>query len=327
MTTRRYLSLNFGDETCASTHYRILAYLPALRNRGIEVEAIAADAFSAWDDLPNYDGVIVQKKLFSLGRLRRIRRSARRLLYDIDDAIWLPQGRVHHWWTRLRTNWRLRAVASQADVCVVANRVIASHLEPFARRVEVLPMVLDESAWPPARERNPSRSEVIVGWSGAPGNLRYLEPLEPALVRLQARYPSLCVRVLCGQKPRWTRVRFEHIPWRPGAEAAEVGEFDIGLLPLEDTPFAAGKSPIKGLQYMASGIPTIATPLAATCELFGESGGALFAGTVEEWERGIESLIENPSNRQARGAAARAHFEARHSLEQGAIFWCKLLSS
>ena len=105
-----------------------------------------------------------------------------------------------------------------------------------------------------------------------------------------------------------------------------VRRFDIGLLPLERSAFAAAKSPIKGLQYMASGIPTVATPLAATRELFGDSGGALFAEDVEDWERAIGALIARPEERQTRGAAARRFFEAHHSQQRGVESWARLLS-
>ncbi|MBI1840941.1 MAG: glycosyltransferase [Verrucomicrobia bacterium] len=326
MNVRRYRSLNFGDDNCASSRYRILAYVDGLRARGVDILAGPADDFSAWDDLARLDGVIVQKKLFSVGRSRWIRRAARRLIYDIDDAIWLPQGRRHHWWTRLRTVWRLRTAAAGADVCVAANRVIAARLEQWARRVEVMPMALDEATWTPALRPAGSR-DVVLGWSGAPGNLRYLEPLEPALVSLQQRHPTLTVRVVCGERPRWTRARFQHIPWRPGVEAEEVNRFDIGLLPLETSAFAAAKSPIKALQYMASGIPTVATPLAATRELFGDSEAALFAEDLPRWESAISELIERPEERERRGASARRFFLSQHTLSRGIEFWARLLTT
>ena len=325
MKTSRYQSLNFGDEKCASSQYRILAYIAGLKARGIQLIPEAADAFSAWEDLGALDGVIVQKKLLSVGRLNRLRRQARRLIYDIDDAIWLPHGRRHHWWTRWRTNGRLRHVVRSAEVCVAANHVIAAHLAQWARRVEVQPMVLDETAWAP-RPRTSTEGEVVLGWSGAPGNLKYLERLEPVLASLQKRYPFLRVRVLCGKKPGWSAVQFDLISWRPGVEAAEVGHFDIGLLPLEMTDFASAKSPIKGLQYMASGICTVATPLPATRELFGGSEGAVFPDRLEDWESAIEGLIRDPMARERRAVSARAHFLARHTLSRGLDFWTRLLT-
>lgn len=312
----RYLSLNFGDAHCASSQYRIHAFVPPLRERGLAVECVAADAFTAWETLGDYDGVIVQKKLFGALRVRALRARARRLVYDIDDAIWLPHRRRHHWFTRWRTNGRLQRIAAAADLCLPANGVLAEHLRPWARRLEVFPMALDATQWRP--QPRPPDGTVRLGWSGAPGNLRYLEALEPALATVLNQLPHARLVVLCGERPRFTRIAFEHVPWQPGTEPAAVASFDIGLLPLEDSPFAAGKSPIKGLQYLACGLPVVATPLAATQELFRGSAAASFAAQPVEWVAELAALVADAGLRQRRGAAGRAHFEARHALARQA---------
>ena len=70
----RYLSLNFGGAHCASSWFRIHAFRPALQALGREVECVAADEFTRWDELGDYDGVIVQKKLLTGARVRAVRR-------------------------------------------------------------------------------------------------------------------------------------------------------------------------------------------------------------------------------------------------------------
>ena len=320
----RYLSLNFGDEHCASAWFRIHAFRPALQALGMEVEAVAADTFTRWDELGDYDGVIVQKKLLSGARVRAVRRRARRLVFDIDDAIWQPQRRAHYWFTRLRTNFRLRRIVAAADLCLPANEVLAAHLRPWARQLTVFPMALDTATWRPRLRAEDAT--VRLGWSGAPGNLRYLEAIEPALLTVLAQQPQARLVVLCGERPRFTRLPFEHIPWQPGGEPTAVASFDVGLLPLESTPFAAGKSPIKGLQYLACGIPVVATPLAATRELFKGSDAARFATSPGEWAGELTALVADAALRRARGQAGRALFEARYELSRQASVLHRLLA-
>lgn len=320
----RYLSLNFGGEHCASSWFRSHAFRPALQALGLAVECVAADEFTRWEELGNYDGVIVQKKLFSGARVRAVRRRARRLVFDIDDAIWHPQNRAHHWLTRLRTNFRLRRIVSAADLCLPANEVLAAHLRPWARQLAVFPMTLDAATWQP----RPRADDAIVrlGWSGAPGNLRYLEAIEPALLTVLERQPLARLVVLCGERPRFTRLAFEHVPWQPGGEPAAVAAFDVGLLPLEPTPFAAGKSPIKGLQYLACGLPVVATPLAATRELFQGSDAARFASSPEEWVGELTALVADATLRRARGQVGRALFESRYDLTRQAVVLHQMLA-
>lgn len=313
----RYLSLNFGGHDCASSLFRIESFRPALRSLGLDVGCELANEFARWNELANYDGVIVQKKLFSASRVNSVRRKARRLVFDIDDAIWHSPGQAHHWFTRMRTNFRLRRIVASADLCLAANEVLAAHLRPWARRIEVFPMALDAGIWQP-RSRA-ADDTVRLGWSGAPGNLRYLEAIEPALLAVFAQQPRAKLVVLCGERPRFTRLAFEHIPWQQGGEPASVATFDIGLLPLDSTPFAAGKSPIKALQYLACGIPVVATPLAATRELFRESDAVRFASSSEEWTSELTTLVANPALRRSRGQAGRALFESHYDLAKQAV--------
>jgi glycosyltransferase involved in cell wall biosynthesis len=313
MKTLRYLALTFGDATCASTQFRIHAHIPGLAAHGIAIEAIPADEFHDWDSARGFDGVVVQKKLLRSGAVRRLRRSARRLVYDVDDAIWHPHGRPHHWLTQLRTTHRLKAIARAADLCLAANQVLARQLRTWARRVEVLPMCLDGSLWRPTPR--PPTGRVRVGWAGAPGNLPYLEALEPALIAAAQAAPEVEWAVLCGRAPRFHRLQAEHVAWQPGLEPGVVATFDVGLLPLPDNPFAAAKSPIKGLQYLACGVPVVASPLEATRELFHETEAARWAVAPEDWTRHLVSLVRDTATRQALGRTSRQLFEQHYSLE------------
>src|SRR6185295_11084066 len=103
---------------------------------------------------------------------------------------------------------------------------------------------------------------VRVGWSGGRVNLRYLEEIEPALSGVQAELPQVEFVVHCGQQPAfYYGLQYTHIPYVTGEESAVVRDFDIGLAPLPNDAFAAAKSPIKCIQYMASGVAAIVSPV------------------------------------------------------------------
>src|SRR5688572_10080745 len=127
----RVLALTFGDATTASSQYRVYQYIPLLEQSGIRLEAFPVATFTAWDTVAGYDTVLVQKRLLPPGRLRWLRHHTRRLIFDVDDAIWFPHGRRHHWLTRWRTERRLAAIARAADLCVVPNHVLGDYLRRF----------------------------------------------------------------------------------------------------------------------------------------------------------------------------------------------------
>lgn len=321
----RVLALTFGNAAQASSFYRIFQFIAPLREAGIELTAVPADSFSEWSRLAEYDAVIVQKKLFSLGKVRLLRRRAKALVYDVDDAIWHPHGRRHSWFTTLRSALRLRAIVRAAHLTLAANEVLAAHLRPHATRLTVLPMALDESAWMP-RAASAAHNPVI-GWSGHPVNLPYLEAIEPALLALRAEFPNARLAVFSGQPPRFREMPFDLIPFQAGAEPAALRTFDIGLLPLPEGAFAEGKSPIKGLQYMACGIPTVLPPRGAAHAMFRAGESALFATTPAEWTAALGNLLRDPALRHRMGAEARRDFEAHHTVSTAAARLKDLLKS
>src|SRR5687767_3948369 len=309
----RVLALTFGDQSQASTLFRVHQYIKPLAKVGIHVQPIHARDFADWHSVASYDAVLLQKSLLPIGKLRRLRRLSRRLVYDIDDAIWHPQGKSHFFLTNLRQNLRLKTIVSSADLCLTANGIIARHLQKWTRRVAVLPMALDEHTWTPG-EAGAVNNRLRVGWSGSPVNLRYIETIEPALVEVQARFPEAEFAIFSGQPPKFQRLKFVHVPFMPGCEPESIRTFDIGLLPLPNDPFAAGKSPIKGLQYMASGAAVVFSPVGAAAEMFVEGETGLFARDTQGWVRALSRLAEDAALRRKLSENGRAAFLKHFSL-------------
>ena len=312
----RVLALTFGGPETASTFYRVVQYTEILRrDYDIELAVHRADQFATAPDFGGFDRIVLQKKLLRAGARRALFGAGRPVLYDIDDAIWEPHGREHAWLTRWRTNHRLGAIARRASLCLVSNDHLAHGLRRHTPKVAVLPMALNESVW---SLRSPADPHTIrLGWSGAPGNLHYLEALEPQLETVLKDFPNARVVVFSGARPKFRSIDCEYVPYETGGEAAAVRRFDVGLLPLPRDSFAAGKSPIKALQYMASGVPTIADAVAGTEEIFRE-GGALLAQSPQDWEKLLRVLVASADERARLGAAARARFETHHALSRTA---------
>lgn len=320
----KLLVLPFGDAACASTHYRVLQYLDMLKMDGIDCEVLAPGTMPTPAVIAESDTVLVQKKLFPAHQVRTLRKHAKRLLFDIDDATWQPHGRKHSWLTRWRTNRRLQSIVRAADLSLVANQYIATHLNALGGNARVLPMALKAADWPPSKKTPAAR--IRIGWSGAPVNLRYLEALEPVLAQVMREYPEVELAIFCGKQPTFSNpLPYLHLPWRQGGEREAVQTFHIGLLPLPTDDFSQGKSPIKALQYMAAGIPTIATPQAGSLEIGQDSGSMFFAEKPLQWSESLGKLIQDSELRGKMGACARAAFEERFSSTQTYSRWKSFL--
>lgn len=312
----KILALTFGNMTCASTYYRVGQYVDRLRKDGIECDLVYGSPrnIPPAKPLSEYDVVLVQKKLLPCRIVRFLRRHSKRLVFDIDDATWHPQGRKHSFFTRWRAGRRLKSIVKSADVCMAPNMYILDYLKNLGGHPYQVPMAISAKDWLPKQKTN--APNVRLGWSGAPSNLSYLESLEPMLAEILRQYPQSELVVLCGKSPAFqTKIPFTHIPWTPGCEANVVPEFDIGLLPLPFDDFSQGKSPIKALQYLASGLPIIASPLAGTLEIAQKSSSVLLAKCPTEWINYMSSLISSPETRLDAGKLSRAIFEECYSTE------------
>ena len=95
------------------------------------------------------------------------------------------------------------------------------------------------------------------------------------------------------------------IAWNKQDEVKELSEMDIGIMPLPDDPWARGKCGLKGLQYMALGIPTIMSPVGVNTEIIQHGVNGFLASDTEQWVDVITRLIENRELREQIGEAAR----------------------
>jgi glycosyltransferase involved in cell wall biosynthesis len=126
-------------------------------------------------------------------------------------------------------------------------------------------------------------------------------------------------------------VRVELRGWRSYAsraeEAADLADFDIGVMPLSDDPFAAGKCGLKAIQYMASGIPVVASPVGANREVVADGACGFLADSPEEWRARLSELLADPDLRERMGRAGRRRAVARYSLRSAVPELVRLLQS
>jgi glycosyltransferase involved in cell wall biosynthesis len=88
-------------------------------------------------------------------------------------------------------------------------------------------------------------------------------------------------------------------------------------MPLIDDEWAQGKCAFKLIQYMACGIPVIASHVGANADVVTPECGFL-ARTSSDWERAFEELYDHPEIRYAMGRAGRARVEKHYSLANNA---------
>ena len=100
---------------------------------------------------------------------------------------------------------------------------------------------------------------------------------------------------------------------------------DIGIAPTPSDPWTMGKCGFKILQYMASGLPVIASPIGANAELVQEGVTGFLPKQPANWPGVIVTLARDAELRARMGAAARESAATRYTLECAADCWASLL--
>jgi len=235
-------------------------------------------------------------------------------LYDFDDAFFLKYryGRLCLLYPLLGAKAdRLMAAA----VAVTAgNAGLLAYASQFNSIHCLLPSVVDTDHFCPAGPSLTTRlgQPFTVGWIGSPSTAPYLQLLVEPLQELARERPTRLL-VVGGSAPAIAGVEVIEQPWSLEQEVPLIQQFDVGVMPLPDTPWARGKCAYKLIQCMACGIPVVASRVGANVEAVPNSSGILVE-SPEQWLAALRRLASDSKLRQRMGVAARQWVEHRYSL-------------
>jgi glycosyltransferase involved in cell wall biosynthesis len=302
----------------ASTRYRVLQYLPHLDQEGIDYEIVALsrqsrNRLSLARRIRDSDTVFIQKKLFSFLDLYWVRKLAKRMVYDFDDSVMYKSGPASMR-QQERQQRRFAVTAGKADLVIAGNRYLQQEALPFNREVRLLPTVLDMDRYIAREESGDKTREVVLGWIGSRGTLRYLQDIGPALEELGRRWPGLKLKIVADDFFDLNNVQVIKKPWSAADEIADLHSFDIGLMPLTDDIWTRGKCGFKLLQCMAVGLPVVCSPVGVNADIVTDGREGFHATTREEWVAKLDALIADSDLRRQMGQRGRLRVANAFSL-------------
>ncbi|MGA2603059.1 MAG: glycosyltransferase family 4 protein [Verrucomicrobiia bacterium] len=330
----------FLTQTCElgpSSRYRVYQLLPWLQKLGVECEVSPAIEDSlyrrlylgssgrawrltalsaAWrrrrDDLDrvhDFDVVFIQKGVFPglYSGFEKKLAARKPLVFDFDDAIWLPRVGGQRVLQALHRERAVQDILRRAAAVIAGNDFLAEYASRFNKTVTVVPSSIPLENYPQALNSS------LVGWIGSRTTLHYLKLLKPAFETL-----GITPRIVASGDPSKLGFETEFRQWRLETELSELSQIGIGIAPLPDTPWERGKCGVKILQYMACGIPVVASPVGVTPHIVTHGVNGLLACRMEDWEPALQSLISDPKLRQRLSAAGRTTVEKRFRVQRAA---------
>ena len=304
-----------------ATRLRVIQYLEYLKDAGIDTEVIPfpSGLLEWWRLLRKAkepDIVFFQKKRVHRFWLKRLKAKGAKLIYDFDDAVMFNSSRH----PIPESPLRMRHFASMVKRChgiIAGNSYLKSFAEPHNKNIWVLPTTIDTTKYS-IKTHTSENPNITLGWIGGGKSLGFLKALQPVMDRIAERHNNVSLKIVCDSFFEGKKMPIIKKAWSEADEAQDVWSFDIGLAPLPDDSWSRGKCATKLLQYMASGIPAVASAVGVHNEIIRNGVNGFLAKNDAEWFDKIKRLIEDKALRQKMGLAARETAEKYYSVKANA---------
>lgn len=226
-------------------------------------------------------------------------------------------------------NWRwLHTACRLADHVTVTTPSLAARYAPHGR-VTVLPNRVPERLLDIER----SSDGRTVGWAGwtltHPGDLRVTHGgVTLALDSTGGRFLKV------GEADdAWKDLGLHGPPettgplWNLDDYYRALARLDVGIAPLVDTQFNAGKSWLKPLESMAAGTPWVASPTPDYLRLAAYGAGAIAKDRSRDWNREITRLLTDRDHWQEQSELGRQVVRDHLTVERNGHLWAEAWQS
>jgi glycosyltransferase involved in cell wall biosynthesis len=236
----------------------------------------------------------------------------KKIIFDFDDSIWLSNtSQSNKIVGILKFHQKTALICKWAYKISAGNAYLADYAQQFNPNVTLNPTTIDTETLHISIQKNthfPENQKVTIGWTGTHSTLFYLEEIIKIIRILETKY-NFQFLVIANQNPDFQIDSFIFKPWNKETEIQDLAQIDIGIMPLTDDEWAKGKCGFKALQYMALGIPAVASPVGVNSQIIDNEDNDLQNGflckTPDEWEKALVKLLEDSTFREKLGKNAR----------------------
>ena len=341
------LALSPVPEEGAGCRFRISQYIPRLAAEGFDVTVSpfftkeffqlvyrpgryaqktalflrrSVDRLASLLDATSYDLLFVYREAFPIGPPVLERMLARHgrppMVYDFDDAVFLQNtSEANSVISFLKYPHKVDTIVEKSASVIAGNEYLAAYARRHNANVQVIPTCVDIDQFVPRTPASASHGgPLVAGWIGTPTTAPYLEALEPVLKRANRAWPFELRVAGAGRDLHMGDVRVANVTWTLGGEVSLFNTCDIGVYPLTDDEWTKGKCGFKAIQFMACGVPVVASAVGVNTEIIQDGVNGFLASSEDEWVEKLTRLAEDPQLRRRMGEAGRQTIEERYSL-------------
>lgn len=224
-------------------------------------------------------------------------RKQKHIVIDYDDAVFHNYDKNK---SNLIKRWcgdKIYRLVALADVVITGSPYLTKALLPYAKEVVEIPTSVSTQLYNSTEASHISTKEreaFRIVWIGSATTSRFVLLIKDCLLQLQEIYNIKLILIGFDAKleKELQGLHYINYQWQQSTEIALLKTCHVGIMPLPDEPFARGKCGFKLIQYMACGLPTVATPMEANIKI-NRGNDNLFANTKFEWYSCLSAIIQN----------------------------------
>jgi glycosyltransferase involved in cell wall biosynthesis len=284
----------------------VMAELRLRKTRGLEAERVILSRKAS----PFSNGSV------EAGLMRR----AGLGVYDFDDSVMtMPKHGAQRIWSTARA-WQ--ASVEAADVVIAGNDYLANWAEEINRNVVVIPSCVELRDYAPKKDYALNLPTIV--WIGSPSTEKYLLDIAPALLKLHQETGARLRIISSGQASLATLdSMIDRVDWHPDTYADALSTADVGIMPLPDNEWTRGKCAYKLLQYGASALPMIGSPVGANIGVL-QASSAPSPSTITEWYDALLDVVRMPTEkRKTLGEFAFSVIRDNYSFDAWKTSWMR----
>lgn len=272
-----------------------------------------------------YDRIVIEYELFPYFPAwfeKIIKVIGVKYIVDYDDAIFHNYDLHPNKWLRKFFGKKIDDVMKYSSIVIAGNQYLANRAEVAgAKCIKIIPTVIDLDRY--KAKSNYLSEKFTIGWIGSPSTYKYLLSISDELRSFALEY-DVEVLVIGAVSEEKAEPPFRYIPWDKNTETEWIRTFDVGVMPLDETPWSKGKCSFKLIQYMACGVPVIASPVGMNEEVVTESNGFLVR-TSADWNAFLFKYYESVELKEKHGKKGRQIVEQKYALQVTSNIWQQLL--
>jgi len=262
-----------------------------------------------------YDLVYIFLWVSPLGKFffeKALLNKAKKVIYDFDDSIFLDSKDKFQ--NILRSPKKFHYLIENAQHVVLSSPFNLDKCMEINRNksVSYIPCSLDTSRFKPIKNNTLPKKKIVLGWTGTFSSIPYLDSIRDVLIKLKEER-DFKLLLITNFEYEFSEMDLEIIKWSKESEISDLNKIDIGLYPIHMDEWSLGKGGLKMMQYMAIGIPGVATNYGTAQNIITHGSNGYLVSQDHEWVDVLKLLIDNEELRSQIGAQALNDLEKNYS--------------